>query len=139
MQFVRIGEREFEVAAEAYAQYGKGHHPAELNMGDASPTPTPAPGPIGRSFCSRLVISRRQTSRLPGRPGHLTIHPQLTGRLRLERTGGKTQPGWAGLTGSVEDALAAIDLPGRTEPIRRAREAERRKPLAERATTSRGS
>jgi ribonuclease VapC len=34
MQFVGIGEREFEIAAEAYAQYGKGRHPAALNMGD---------------------------------------------------------------------------------------------------------
>ncbi|WP_428489264.1 type II toxin-antitoxin system VapC family toxin [Rhodopila sp.] len=34
VRFVGIGEREFEVAAEAYAQYGKGRHPAGLNMGD---------------------------------------------------------------------------------------------------------
>jgi ribonuclease VapC len=34
MQFVAIGEREFEIAAEAYAQYGRGRHPAGLNMGD---------------------------------------------------------------------------------------------------------
>jgi ribonuclease VapC len=34
MQFVGIGEREFEIAADAYAQYGKGRHPAALNMGD---------------------------------------------------------------------------------------------------------
>jgi ribonuclease VapC len=34
LQFVGIGEREFEIAAEAYAQYGKGRHPAALNMGD---------------------------------------------------------------------------------------------------------
>ena len=34
MQFVGIGEREFEIAAEAYAQYGKSRHPAALNMGD---------------------------------------------------------------------------------------------------------
>jgi ribonuclease VapC len=33
-QFVSIGEREFDIAAEAYAQYGKGRHPAGLNMGD---------------------------------------------------------------------------------------------------------
>jgi ribonuclease VapC len=33
-QFVSIGEREFEVAADAYAQFGKGRHPAALNMGD---------------------------------------------------------------------------------------------------------
>ena len=33
-QFVVIGEREFEIAADAYAQYGKGRHPAALNMGD---------------------------------------------------------------------------------------------------------
>jgi len=33
-QFVGIGEREFEIAAEAYAHYGKGRHPAALNMGD---------------------------------------------------------------------------------------------------------
>jgi ribonuclease VapC len=34
LQFVSIGEREFEIATEAYAQYGKGRHPAGLNMGD---------------------------------------------------------------------------------------------------------
>ena len=34
LQFVVIGEREFEIAADAYAQYGKGRHPAALNMGD---------------------------------------------------------------------------------------------------------
>ena len=34
LRFVGIGEREFDVAAEAYAQYGKGRHPAALNMGD---------------------------------------------------------------------------------------------------------
>lgn len=33
-KFVSIGEREFEIAADAYAQYGKGRHPAALNMGD---------------------------------------------------------------------------------------------------------
>lgn len=33
-QFVGIGEREFEMAAEAYAQFGRGRHPAALNMGD---------------------------------------------------------------------------------------------------------
>jgi ribonuclease VapC len=33
-QFVGIGEREYEIAADAYAHYGKGRHPAALNMGD---------------------------------------------------------------------------------------------------------
>jgi ribonuclease VapC len=33
-KFVTIGEREFETAADAYAQFGKGRHPAGLNMGD---------------------------------------------------------------------------------------------------------
>ncbi|ACK49673.1 PilT protein domain protein [Methylocella silvestris BL2] len=33
-KFVAIGEEEYEIAAEAYAQYGKGRHPAALNMGD---------------------------------------------------------------------------------------------------------
>jgi ribonuclease VapC len=33
-QFVSIGEREFEIAIDAYAQFGKGRHPAGLNMGD---------------------------------------------------------------------------------------------------------
>ncbi|MBN9510067.1 MAG: type II toxin-antitoxin system VapC family toxin [Alphaproteobacteria bacterium] len=33
-RFVGIGEREFEIAVDAYAQYGKGRHPAALNMGD---------------------------------------------------------------------------------------------------------
>ena len=34
LQFVTIGEREFELAAQAYAEFGKGRHPAALNMGD---------------------------------------------------------------------------------------------------------
>jgi ribonuclease VapC len=33
-QFVEIGDQEFEVATDAYAQFGKGRHPAKLNMGD---------------------------------------------------------------------------------------------------------
>lgn len=31
---VSIGEREYELAAEAYAEFGKGRHPAALNIGD---------------------------------------------------------------------------------------------------------
>lgn len=34
LQFVAIGEREFDLAAQAYAAFGKGRHPAALNMGD---------------------------------------------------------------------------------------------------------
>lgn len=34
VQLVQIGEREHEVALQAYAQFGKGRHPAALNMGD---------------------------------------------------------------------------------------------------------
>jgi ribonuclease VapC len=33
-KFVAIGETELELAAEAYAQFGKGRHAAALNMGD---------------------------------------------------------------------------------------------------------
>ena len=33
-QFAGIGEREFDLAVDAYAEYGKGRHPAALNMGD---------------------------------------------------------------------------------------------------------
>ena len=33
-QFVGLGEREWEMAADAYARFGKGRHPAALNMGD---------------------------------------------------------------------------------------------------------
>jgi ribonuclease VapC len=33
-QFVSIGEREREIAVDAYAQYGQGRHAAALNMGD---------------------------------------------------------------------------------------------------------
>jgi ribonuclease VapC len=33
-QFVGIGEQEWEIATDAYAQFGKGRHPAALNMGD---------------------------------------------------------------------------------------------------------
>jgi ribonuclease VapC len=34
LRFVGIGEREFELATQAYAEFGKGRHPAALNMGD---------------------------------------------------------------------------------------------------------
>jgi ribonuclease VapC len=34
LSFVGIGEREFELAAQAYAEFGKGRHLAALNMGD---------------------------------------------------------------------------------------------------------
>jgi len=34
LKFVGVGEREFELAAQAYAEFGKGRHPAALNMGD---------------------------------------------------------------------------------------------------------
>jgi ribonuclease VapC len=34
LTFVGIGEREFELAAQAYAEFGKGRHRAALNMGD---------------------------------------------------------------------------------------------------------
>ena len=34
LQFVNIGETEFHIAADAYAHFGKGRHPAALNMGD---------------------------------------------------------------------------------------------------------
>ena len=34
LRFVGIGEREFELAAQAYAEFGKGRHRAALNMGD---------------------------------------------------------------------------------------------------------
>jgi ribonuclease VapC len=33
-RFVSIGEQELEIAADDYAQFGKGCHPAKLNMGD---------------------------------------------------------------------------------------------------------
>ncbi len=33
-RFVPIGETEFEIALDAYAQFGKGRHPAALNIGD---------------------------------------------------------------------------------------------------------
>jgi ribonuclease VapC len=34
IRFVTIAEREYAIATDAYAQYGKGRHPAALNMGD---------------------------------------------------------------------------------------------------------
>ena len=34
IEIVTIGEREYELAAEAYAAFGNGRHPAALNMGD---------------------------------------------------------------------------------------------------------
>jgi len=33
-RLVPIGSREFEFASDAYARFGKGRHPAKLNMGD---------------------------------------------------------------------------------------------------------
>ncbi|TWB20424.1 ribonuclease VapC [Nitrospirillum amazonense] len=33
-RFVDLGEREWQLAHDAYARYGKGRHPAALNMGD---------------------------------------------------------------------------------------------------------
>jgi ribonuclease VapC len=33
-EWVTIGEAEYHLASEAYAQYGKGRHPAKLNIGD---------------------------------------------------------------------------------------------------------
>ena len=34
IEVTTIGEREYELAADAYAAFGKGRHPAALNMGD---------------------------------------------------------------------------------------------------------
>jgi ribonuclease VapC len=34
LEWVVIGERELDLAAQAYAEFGKGRHPAALNMGD---------------------------------------------------------------------------------------------------------
>jgi len=34
LEIVGIGEREYDLALEAYAEFGKGRHPAALNMGD---------------------------------------------------------------------------------------------------------
>jgi ribonuclease VapC len=34
INFVTVGEREFELASQAYAEFGKGRHPAALNLGD---------------------------------------------------------------------------------------------------------
>lgn len=34
LKFVGIGEREFDLATQAYAEFGKGRHLAALNMGD---------------------------------------------------------------------------------------------------------
>lgn len=34
LQIVPIGEQEHDLALQAYAQFGKGRHPAGLNMGD---------------------------------------------------------------------------------------------------------
>ncbi len=34
MKLIGIGERELELATQAYAEFGKGRHPAGLNMGD---------------------------------------------------------------------------------------------------------
>lgn len=34
IRFVSVGEAEFDLAVEAYARFGKGRHPAGLNLGD---------------------------------------------------------------------------------------------------------
>jgi len=34
LKFVSVGERELELATQAYAEFGKGRHPAAMNMGD---------------------------------------------------------------------------------------------------------
>jgi ribonuclease VapC len=34
IHFVAIGEKEYEIAGDAYAKYGRGRHAAALNMGD---------------------------------------------------------------------------------------------------------
>src|ERR671921_208687 len=34
LEWVAIGEPEYHLALDAYAHYGKGRHPAKLNMGD---------------------------------------------------------------------------------------------------------
>ena len=34
LKVVSVGERELELATQAYAEFGKGRHPAALNMGD---------------------------------------------------------------------------------------------------------
>jgi ribonuclease VapC len=34
LKLASIGERELELATQAYAEFGKGRHPAALNMGD---------------------------------------------------------------------------------------------------------
>jgi ribonuclease VapC len=34
INFVTVGEHEFELASQAYAEFGKGRHPAALNLGD---------------------------------------------------------------------------------------------------------
>ncbi len=34
LQIAVIGEREYDLALDAYAKFGKGRHPAALNMGD---------------------------------------------------------------------------------------------------------
>lgn len=34
LRFAAIGERELDLAMQAYAEFGKGRHPAALNMGD---------------------------------------------------------------------------------------------------------
>jgi ribonuclease VapC len=34
IRFVAVGENEYEIAVDAYARFGRGRHPAALNMGD---------------------------------------------------------------------------------------------------------
>jgi ribonuclease VapC len=59
-KWVSIGEREYHLALDANAQYGKGRHRPSSTWETASPTPVPRA--MGPSFCSRAMISPKQTS-----------------------------------------------------------------------------
>lgn len=34
IEIISLGEREYDLAVQAYADFGKGRHPASLNMGE---------------------------------------------------------------------------------------------------------
>ena len=67
IRFVAMDEAAFEIAADAYARFGKGRHPAGLNMGD----------------CFAYAVARAQGARLlfkGGDFGRTDIDVALVGR-----------------------------------------------------------
>ncbi len=77
LRFVGIGEREFDLAAQAYAELGKGRHPAAPTWAIA--LPTPVRGPTGPGCCSRRrFLEDGHTRGLMRRPA-MVADPTMAG------------------------------------------------------------